>query len=77
MKLLAPCASALLGLALLAGCSDKPQGMVSPKGAMQAYQGSQDPFVVPDWKVGDQASWQAQLNKRALAQNEYVRIGTQ
>jgi hypothetical protein len=42
-----------------------------------AWQGAQDPFVVPGWKPGDKASWESELQKRAQGQNEYVRIGAQ
>jgi hypothetical protein len=68
------------GLALLlalAACSEKPQGVMTRKADTPAYQGAQDPFVAPGWKVGDQASWQEQLRKRAQSQNEYLRIAGQ
>jgi hypothetical protein len=64
-------------VALFTGCSEKPQGVGLPKSATPAWQGAQDPFVAPGWKVGDQASWQEQLNNRAKAQNEYLRIAGQ
>ncbi len=64
-------------LALLGGCTEKPQGVGLPKSATPAWQGAQDPFVAPGWKVGDRASWQAQLRDRAKGQNEYLRIAGQ
>jgi hypothetical protein len=68
-------AAALLALA---GCGEKPQqGTSVRKADTPAYQGAQDPFVAPGWKVGDQASWQEQLRKRAQGQNEYLRIAGQ
>jgi hypothetical protein len=64
-------------VALLGACSEKPQGVGVPKSATPAWQGAQDPFVAPGWKVGDQASWQEQLRNRSKGQNEYLRIAGQ
>jgi len=64
----------LVLLPLLWACGEKPQVTVGAKADMQAWQGAQDPFVAPGWKVGDQASWQEQMKKRAMPQNEYLRI---
>ena len=64
-------------LLALGACSEKPQGMTTPKADTQAYMGAQDPFVLPGWKPGDKASWQEQLRKRAQSQNEYLRLAAQ
>ncbi len=61
-------------LLVLAACTEKPQAVGTSKADMQAWQGAQDPFVVPGWTVGDKASWQAQMRKRAQPQNEYLRM---
>ncbi len=67
----------LVVVALLGACSEKPQGVGLPKSATPAWQGAQDPFVAPGWKVGDEASWKEQLRNRAKSQNEYLRIAGQ
>jgi predicted small lipoprotein YifL len=65
----------------LAACGEKSQ--VSVQGATkkidaQASSGTTvKGYTAPDWKPGDAADWQRQMNQRAQAQNEYVRIGTQ
>ncbi|MEO8125394.1 MAG: hypothetical protein ABI633_15200 [Burkholderiales bacterium] len=66
---------ALLALAALAGCEKDQSNVATSKLASQpAWDAATDPFVVPGWTSGDQASWLAQLNARTLNQNEYLRI---
>ena len=63
-------------LALLAGCSQKPQTLTQTGApASQApWKGANPAFTEKDWKVGDQASWQRAIDRRAQYQNEYVRM---
>jgi len=70
---------ALLGLVtLLAACSEKPQTAHTRKSDSQAWSGAPgDPYSVPGWKAGDQASWEQQMRTRAQGQNEYSRATTQ
>ncbi len=73
-----PIAIAIALAAVLTACSERPQSIQSGRSSdVPAWQGAQDPFVVPGWKPGDKASWEAELQKRAQNQNEYVRIGAQ
>ena len=71
-------AGKLLGvLAVLAGlvaCGEKPQTLGVNKSDVSAYQGAQNQFVSPGWKVGDKTSWEQGLKTRAKnSQNEYSR----
>ena len=74
----APAAAVLLSLAAtLAGCGERSQSsdqLASRRGLQPAWDAAANPFVVPGWKSGDQASWQAQMTKRAQNQNEFVRL---
>lgn len=73
-----PIAIAIVLSAALAACSERPQTAAMGRASdVAAWQGAQDPFVVPGWKPGDKASWESELQKRAQGQNEYVRIGAQ
>jgi len=69
-------AAALAAAVLLAACSEKPQDMAHSKrkSDVPAWQGANNAYVEPGWKVGDAASWEKQVNTRAQAQNEYARI---
>jgi hypothetical protein len=72
-------ALALLALlaALLSGCGERVQTsdqFAGRRGLQPAWDAAANPFVVPGWKSGDQASWQAQMTKRAQNQNEYMRL---
>ncbi len=73
-----PIVIAIVMTAALAACGERPQtlerGRVSD---VPAWQGAQDPFVAAGWKPGDKASWEAELQRRAQGQNEYVRMGAQ
>jgi hypothetical protein len=67
----------LAGLCLgLAACGDKPQ-VAGTRSADQApYATAATPFSTSDWKEGDAATWERNLNARAQrGQNEYGRTG--
>ena len=68
---------ALLILALaigMAACSEKPQVVGGKKADQKASEGSQFGNVDPAWKVGDQGSWDQQIQRRTQGQNEHARI---
>ena len=62
----------VLAAATLAACSDQPGSSVR-KADVPAWQGADPRYTAPGWKVGDAASWEAQMRNRAQAQNEYNR----
>jgi hypothetical protein len=66
----------------LAGCGEKEQVVVYKQGK---YQGKPDarswdnaPLAAEwrggSWKAGDRTSWEEEIKKRQLSQNEYKRI---
>ena len=55
---------ALLGLS---ACADREQVAQAKRG----YQGKPDTAA---WGSGDRASWEAEIDRRTLAQDEYKRI---
>jgi hypothetical protein len=64
-------------VALLSACGEKPQTAQTRKSDSQAWAGAPgDPYSVPGWKAGDQASWEQQMRLRAQGQNEYSRATT-
>ena len=66
--------TAVLTLAGLSACTEKPQtgGGVTHDAAPFAGTGSN--FTQPGWKAGDKASWEQQLKARQqYSQNEYTR----
>ena len=66
--------TAVLSLAGLSACTEKPQtgGGVTHDAAPYAGTGSN--FTQPGWKAGDKASWEQQLKARQqYSQNEYTR----
>ena len=64
--------AALVVLAGLAACGEKPQTRGVNKADVAAYQGAQNHFVSPGWKVGDKTSWEQGLKARMQnTQNEY------
>ena len=74
----------LLGLVVasgLAGCGEKPQtalykdGKFRGKPDMRPWENTPAAYGSPDWKKGDQASWDIKVRDRAMTQNEYGRIG--
>ena len=75
------CAVALV-VAGLGACGERPQVIVYKQGK---YQGKPDTkpwendpsaslYTTSKWNKGDQASWEAALRARNLAQNEYNRV---
>lgn len=68
--------AALLGAVfVLAACGEKVQTM--PVGTAKKVDGRpwqivDNGFVAPGWTPGDEASWNAQLSKRAQGQNDYA-----
>ena len=71
-------AAALSALSLgLVACDERPQTSAGQqiRGSAPAWQGPTTAFTVSGWTVGDQRSWQAHMQARAQAQNEYVRLG--
>lgn len=70
---LAAVAMAVLALTQ-AACTEKPQTNAATKKAdTPSWQGADNPFVASGWKQGDQVSWEEQIKKRAMGQNEYLR----
>ena len=67
---------ALAGLALLSGCTDKPQTLSSGvKVDTQAFSGTGTPYTLPNWKQGDKVSWEQQLKTRTQnGQNDYTKV---
>ena len=58
----------------LAGCSEKPQGVVAAKkGDEKAHVAADNNYVVKGWTSGDPASWEKQLKTRSLGQDDYVK----
>ncbi|NNM63743.1 MAG: hypothetical protein HKL99_03865 [Burkholderiales bacterium] len=66
----------LLALFALGACSQKPQTLTQTGApASEApWMGGKPAFTASGWNVGDQASWQREIDRRAQAQNEYVRM---
>jgi hypothetical protein len=67
----------LLSALALAACGERPQELAGHKikGSGPDWQGPASPFTAPGWKVGDERSWDQQMQTRAQAQNEYARLG--
>ncbi len=60
---------------LLLACGEKPQiGPSARKSDTAAWDAAKDPFVVPGWQSGDEASWESQIRNRTTSQNEYPRV---
>jgi hypothetical protein len=69
----------LSALALgLGACAERPQELAGNKirGSSPSWQGPATVFTVSGWKVGDERSWNTQMQVRAQGQNELVRLGT-
>jgi hypothetical protein len=66
---------AVMMVAGLTACGDKPQSLASSKTDSAAYTGTGMPYVLHDWKPGDKASWESQLKARnQYGQNDYTRM---
>ena len=67
-------AAAAAAIALVA-CGEKVQTIpvgAAKKADGQVWQTSNDRFLAPGWKPGDEASWNEQMTRRAQGQNDYV-----
>ena len=59
----------------LVACGDRPQELTASKQDSAAFTGTGKPYVQPDWKPGDKASWESQLKARnQYGQNDYTRM---
>jgi len=66
----------VLTLTGLAACGEKPQTGGGVKSDVAAFQGGDNKYVSPGWKVGDETSWEQALKARARNnQNEYTKMG--
>jgi ABC-type glycerol-3-phosphate transport system substrate-binding protein len=74
MKTLLALACALVLAACGGGSSGKPESSASRKAAQPPWDAAANAFVAAGWKSGDQASWQAQMVRRAQSQNEFLRV---
>jgi hypothetical protein len=62
----------------LAACGEKAQTVSARKSDVPAWQGAPNSSsVAGGWKVGDEASWEAQIRNRTQGQNEYSRAAAQ
>ena len=68
--------ASVAALALLAGCTERPQTLDSGvKVDAKAFQGTGLAYAVPGWKQGDKASWEEHEKVRTqMGQNEYNRV---
>ena len=58
----------------LAACTEKPQTASTRKVDAPPWAGTASTAnTAPGWKVGDEASWEAQIKARSQGQNEYSR----
>jgi hypothetical protein len=66
----------MLSALALAGCGERPQTIAGQQitGSAPSWQGPATAFTAPGWKVGDQNSWNQQMQTRAQGQNEFVRM---
>ena len=61
--------------ALLAGCGERVQTIpvgAEKKADARSFEISDNGYVAPGWTPGNEASWDAQLKKRAQAQNDFA-----
>ncbi len=56
---------ALIAVAGLVACSDKPQSLGTPAQDTAPSAGTGKAYTVGGWKAGDKASWESQLKARA------------
>jgi predicted small lipoprotein YifL len=64
-----------LAVATVAGCGEKVQTIpvgTAKKADTQVWQNQDTRFLAPGWSPGDQASWDAQMARRAQGQNDYA-----
>lgn len=66
---------AVMVVAGLTACGDKPQTLEANKRDTPAYSGTGKAFANNDWKQGEKASWESQLKARGqYGQNDYTRM---
>ena len=67
--------AALLAAALaLAACAEKPQAVGGRASDAKPWQqAAANGYAEPGWQAGDRSSWEQQLKRRSLGQNEYNR----
>ena len=65
---------ALALAAAVASCEKSQSGPSAHGRDTEPWDAAQNPFVVPGWKSGDEASWESQIRNRTAGQNEYPRI---
>ena len=64
----------VLGLFVLAACTEKPQTGGGIRSDAPPFAGTGSNFTQSGWKAGDKASWEQQLKARQqYGQNEYTR----
>ena len=65
----------------LSACGERPQtaqynhGKYRGKPDTQPWDNAPAAYGSPQWKPGDEASWDRRIRERAATQNEYDRIG--
>ena len=67
--------AALSATLALAGCGERVQTIpvgTAKKTDSAAWQITDNGFLAAGWTPGDQASWDAQMKKRAQGQNDYA-----
>ncbi len=60
---------------VLAGCGERVQTIpvgTAKKTDSVTWQITDNGFVAPGWTPGNEASWEAQMKKRAQSQNDYA-----
>lgn len=65
----------LLVAAALTAC-DRDQSMAAGstnRADTPPWQGAKNSYVVGGWTAGDKASWESQMRKRSIDQNEYAK----
>jgi hypothetical protein len=76
MRTLFVAGAALVALALLGACTEKPQELSARKAGAPSWQGTGTAYAEPGWKPGDQNSWETQMRSRTWrGQDEYGRTG--
>jgi hypothetical protein len=68
---------AIVTVLLLAACGETPQTASTPKSDVAPWQGVHGSHVAEGWTAGDKTSWEQQIRKRTLGQNEYSRTAFQ
>jgi hypothetical protein len=67
--------SSLAVAVLLVGCGERVQTIPvggERKADARGFELADNGFVAPGWTPGNEASWDAQLKKRAQAQNDFA-----